>query len=213
MRAREELYAALMSGGPHSPDRSEQASARIDAYRDTVLNGTEVNPSPLVMDAKAYRWLAAEIGKTMADPNRWDGDESEQEILARYVRWLTAERDQVRAEVLIEAADKADEISYAMRDGGDDWSSRAGWAVAVAAVQLRRMATAGKASPAGPTATQPAADACARCGRPFDPRDLSFDGHARQGSTPFCRRCVDRCHESEDAGHACPVCRQGGEAR
>lgn len=32
MSAREELYAALMAGGPHSPERSEKASARIDTF-------------------------------------------------------------------------------------------------------------------------------------------------------------------------------------
>lgn len=32
MSARSELYAALMHGGPHSPDRSEKASMLIDAY-------------------------------------------------------------------------------------------------------------------------------------------------------------------------------------
>lgn len=37
MSAREELYAAVMSGGEHSPERSERASARIDAYRAEVL--------------------------------------------------------------------------------------------------------------------------------------------------------------------------------
>lgn len=81
------------------------------------------------------------------------------------------------------------------------------------AAELDRIAgiAGGKASPTGPTQT---ADACARCRRPFDPRDLSFDGHARERDTAFCRRCVDRCHESEDAGHACPVCRPvGSDAR
>jgi hypothetical protein len=37
MSAREELYAAVMSGGYHSPERSERASACIDAYRAEVL--------------------------------------------------------------------------------------------------------------------------------------------------------------------------------
>lgn len=37
MSAREELYAAVMSGGEHSPERSERASARIDAFRAEVL--------------------------------------------------------------------------------------------------------------------------------------------------------------------------------
>lgn len=31
MTARRDLYAALMAGGPHSPERSEKASALIDA--------------------------------------------------------------------------------------------------------------------------------------------------------------------------------------
>lgn len=37
MSARRDLYAALMAGGPHSPDRSEKASERIDAFRAEVL--------------------------------------------------------------------------------------------------------------------------------------------------------------------------------
>lgn len=47
---------------------------------------------------------------------------------------------------------------------------------------------------------------CQRCKRPFDPGDTRFDGQARSGSTPWCRSCVDRCHESSDAFHACPIC-------
>lgn len=37
MSARHALYAALMAGGLHSPDRSESASAKLDAYRAEVL--------------------------------------------------------------------------------------------------------------------------------------------------------------------------------
>lgn len=36
MTARSELYAAVMSGGEHSPARSNRASERIDAFRDEV---------------------------------------------------------------------------------------------------------------------------------------------------------------------------------
>lgn len=36
MSARKELYAALMRGGPHSPDRSEKASALLDAHAAEV---------------------------------------------------------------------------------------------------------------------------------------------------------------------------------
>lgn len=39
-------------------------------------------------DAWAYRWLRDEICKTMADPDDWDGDESEECVLAKYVRHL-----------------------------------------------------------------------------------------------------------------------------
>lgn len=37
MDARRELYAFAMQGKPHSPDVSEQASERIDAFRAAVL--------------------------------------------------------------------------------------------------------------------------------------------------------------------------------
>lgn len=57
-----------------------------------------------------------------------------------------------------------------------------------------------------------AADTCERCRRPFDYNDTRFDGRARQGTMPFCRSCVDRCHESNDAGHRCPICK-GEEER
>jgi hypothetical protein len=39
-------------------------------------------------DAEAYRYLREQISATMADPNRWDGDDAEEYILAQYVRWL-----------------------------------------------------------------------------------------------------------------------------
>lgn len=48
-------------------------------------------------DAEAYRWLRDEIGKTMADPLRWDGDDAEEAILARYVQWLAAEQERLSA--------------------------------------------------------------------------------------------------------------------
>ncbi|MEU8688810.1 hypothetical protein [Streptomyces sp. NPDC048665] len=58
---------------------------------------------------------------------------------------------------------------------------------------------------------------CGRCRTPFDPTDTAFDGRARHGETPWCRWCVDRCHESTDAFHACPICdpdrHKGGEGR
>jgi hypothetical protein len=53
---------------------------------------------------------------------------------------------------------------------------------------------------------------CGRCHQPFDPTDTRFDGHARYGDTPYCRACVDNCHEGS-AEHVCVICepkRYGG---
>ncbi|WP_329177843.1 hypothetical protein [Streptomyces sp. NBC_01477] len=51
--------------------------------------------------------------------------------------------------------------------------------------------------------------ACAVCRKLFDPADTRFDGHARQGDTPFCRSCTGRCHDTEIADHRCPICAGG----
>lgn len=48
---------------------------------------------------------------------------------------------------------------------------------------------------------------CIQCIRPFVPTDTRWDGAAEYGDTGACRSCVDRCHESADAFHACAVCR------
>jgi hypothetical protein len=72
------------------------------------------------------------------------------------------------------------------------------------------------AAPVGYPVWQDRVPACGRCRQPFDPADARFDGHAQHGTTPFCRGCVDRCHESTDAFHVCPVCdesRRGGEGQ
>lgn len=58
-------------------------------------------------------------------------------------------------------------------------------------------------APAGES-TQPAA--CGRCRTPFDPADTRWDGPGRYGKTPWCRRCVDNCHEA-GADHRCVICR------
>lgn len=46
---------------------------------------------------------------------------------------------------------------------------------------------------------------CRSCLTPFDEADKRFDGHARHADTPFCRSCLDVCHEA-DAGHRCQIC-------
>lgn len=59
----------------------------------------------------------------------------------------------------------------------------------------------------------PTHDRCARCKWTFDPNDTAFDGRARYRETPYCRSCVDRCHDG-GAEHVCVVCdpaRYGGE--
>lgn len=41
-----------------------------------------------LQDAASYRWLRDGICRTMADPDAWDGDEGEEEVLLRYVGHL-----------------------------------------------------------------------------------------------------------------------------
>lgn len=47
---------------------------------------------------------------------------------------------------------------------------------------------------------------CARCGRQFVPEDTTYAGWAQYRTSPFCRACVDVCHDSESADHRCAVC-------
>jgi hypothetical protein len=49
-------------------------------------------------------------------------------------------------------------------------------------------------------------EACGKCKQPFDPADTRFDGRARYHLTPYCRACVDRCHDTEIADHRCVIC-------
>ncbi|MFF7880983.1 hypothetical protein ACH40F_08105 [Streptomyces sp. NPDC020794] len=49
-------------------------------------------------------------------------------------------------------------------------------------------------------------ETCGKCKRPFDPADTAFDGRARYHLTPYCRGCVDRCHDNEIADHRCVIC-------
>lgn len=60
---------------------------------------------------------------------------------------------------------------------------------------------------AGTNAKQQLSTACAKCQQPFDPADMRFNGAARWCDSPFCRSCVDRCHESTDFAHECAICR------
>ncbi|MFF1604186.1 hypothetical protein ACFVYV_43375 [Streptomyces mirabilis] len=63
--------------------------------------------------------------------------------------------------------------------------------------------------PAPAAEEQPAiavSEACGKCKRPFDPADTAFDGRARYHLTPYCRGCVDLCHDTEIADHRCVIC-------
>lgn len=54
---------------------------------------------------------------------------------------------------------------------------------------------------------------CRRCEKPFDPADTRFDGHAQHKLTPYCRSCIDLCHDG-GTEHVCRICdpkRYGGE--
>ncbi|GKQ37018.1 hypothetical protein [Streptomyces sp. A012304] len=56
---------------------------------------------------------------------------------------------------------------------------------------------------------------CRRCRTPFDPTDTRFDGRARHGDTPWCRTCINNCHDG-GTEHVCVICepaRYGGERR
>lgn len=53
---------------------------------------------------------------------------------------------------------------------------------------------------------QPAVETCGKCKQPFDPADKRFDGRARYRQTPYCRGCIDRCHNSDNAEHRCAIC-------
>ncbi|MGW6703545.1 hypothetical protein ACWGDE_01445 [Streptomyces sp. NPDC054956] len=87
MSARDELRDCFLSD---SRDRFEAAA---DAYRAAIereLLGDVVNPSALMLSAVSYRQLVERIEATMTNPDQWDGDDAEVEILARYVEWLAA---------------------------------------------------------------------------------------------------------------------------
>jgi hypothetical protein len=117
MTAREGLLNHLTGRSLCPPPRPvEEATGLLDAYRAEVR--TEMVPDDqetLEEAATAYRHLRPMIEATMADPSRWDGDADEATILGEYVRWLAAEREHIRAEVLREAGDRAEDTAIHLR--------------------------------------------------------------------------------------------------
>lgn len=81
----EALAAAVL------PATTDQTADRA-AIRAEVLNEQGPEDQETLADAAAsYRWLRPVIEATMTDSDRWDGDESEEVHLGRYVQWLAAQ--------------------------------------------------------------------------------------------------------------------------
>jgi hypothetical protein len=65
--------------------------------------------------------------------------------------------------------------------------------------------TEGEEQPAAPAdATAPEAS-CKKCGRTFVDDGKFVDSAARYADFPYCRTCVDRCHDTEIADHWCEI--------
>ncbi|MEU9406222.1 hypothetical protein AB0E08_11015 [Streptomyces sp. NPDC048281] len=102
--------------------------------------------------------------------------------------------------------ERAGEAKSAVRDAINQGPDRLGWHTD----WLRHRLTAEQAD-----AQAREKNRCRRCRTPFDPADGRFDGNARHRETPWCRGCVDNCHEG-GAEHVCKICdpaRYGGEPR
>ena len=125
---------------------------------------------------------------------------------------------------LLEAVRDALTLDYAVPDYDERIKERAGLAKVVVRDALDegtdRIGWNADWLPSKLTAEQADADEreknrCGRCRTAFDPADTAFDGRARHAETPWCRRCIDNCHEGS-AEHVCPICdpaRYGGEDR
>jgi len=131
MSARQSLYGFGMKGKAHSPDNSGRMSEEIDAFRAEVRAEQGPEDQETLEEAAAmYRALRPVIEATMADSSRWDGDESEEFHLGRYVQWLAAGRAQVRTEVLAEAADVAEMVGNGFLDNAHSGEGNGAMAVA-----------------------------------------------------------------------------------
>ncbi|MFJ8538132.1 hypothetical protein [Streptomyces sp. NPDC093591] len=96
----------------------------------------------------------------------------------------------------------AEEAEAVRDDLGQIWASKISTAGDQLHSLLESVTTGGEDEPA---VEQPA-EVCGKCRRPFDPADTRFDGHAWHKQTPYCRACVDCCHDSEIADHRCVIC-------
>lgn len=167
MSARDELLDEYGRADTVPPWSLADLRQKLAAYRAEVRRevlGDDLNPSELVLNANAYRWLADAISNTMTDPDRWDGDEAEEAILARYVEWLAGERAEHRAEALAEAKREVvgwlEKKAREYRSTGSAQHALQADAIEVMASKIDRGAVrlfpnaAGKVSPAGAEITQ-----------------------------------------------------------
>lgn len=80
----------------HHGYKAYRADMLLDEFRDKIRNDS---------DHESYRVLADAVGEVMgqvADPDRWDGDDSEEYILCQFLEWLPdlirhADADKLRA--------------------------------------------------------------------------------------------------------------------
>jgi hypothetical protein len=132
------------------PATTDQTADRA-AIRAEVLNEQGPEDQETLADAAAsYRWLRPVIEATMTDSDRWDGDESEEVHLGRYVQWLAAQAQapvtEAQAERLATLTDCHGGTLHCehyqegdgdcCRCGRDNWCPNEG----VAPAPLRRMA-------------------------------------------------------------------------
>lgn len=88
------LLWALQGKNTDDVDVLDRVHALIDRCRTEVrrgILGDDLNPSPLALDAQAYRRLADDVLATMTDPDRWDLDGDEGWICAQYVKHMAAQ--------------------------------------------------------------------------------------------------------------------------
>jgi hypothetical protein len=141
----------------HEPTLAEEAEYVRTTHRAEVL-------------AEAKTEVVAWLAKKATEQPTWDASVLASKVDRGAVRAFLGTghyrdaMDAHRAEVLAEAAAVADKTAAAMKSADETWASRAGWACATVAVQLRRMANGkdtGAATPQAPAgeSTQPALDA------------------------------------------------------
>ena len=74
-----------------------------------------------------------------------------------------------------------------------------------AAARSELRSRTGRVKPERPLTPGVPGYACARCGSLFTSPGELRDEHSRLADSPWCRGCVDQCHEGGD-GHRCVIC-------